>query len=129
MTNSTDNIVDLEAFRKKKNAPKVGKQMSERLEHFVEAHHEAGPEATDMYEKALMLFKAYGFETEDFTHQDLLVLREALFSIILRYRGQDHPLHTFAEEFDKYFNRIEYFLDSEWQNADVDPDDEGPETA
>lgn len=100
--------------------------MSAMLEQFVEAHHEAGPEATDMYDKALMLFKAYGFETEDFSHKDLLLLREALFSIILRYRGASHPLHTFVEEFDKYFNRIEYFLDSEWQNADIDPDDDGP---
>lgn len=129
MTDSTDNILDLNAFRKKKNAAKPRREMSEMLEQFVEAHHEAGPEATDMYDKALMLFKAYGFETDDFTHQDLLLLRESLFSIIIRYRGGVHPLHSFADEFDKYFNRIEYFLDSEWQSADDDPDDNGPNLA
>lgn len=127
MTDSNNNVVDLNAFRRKKEGPKIIPGAA--LKKFVEAYHEAGPEATDMYRKAIMLFKAYGFDTDDFDHKDLLLLREALFSIILRYREHDHPLHTFAEEFDKYFNKLEYHLDSEWQSAENDPDDNGPETA
>jgi hypothetical protein len=100
------------------------------LESFVEGYHEAGPEATDVFNKTMMLLRAYGFETEDFDRKDVLLLREAIFSIILRYREQHHPLHMFVEDFDKYFNKLEYFLDSEWHNADEDdhddPDDEGP---
>ena len=80
-----------------------------------------------MFNKSMMLLRAYGFETEDFDRKDVLLLREAIFSIILRYREAHHPLHTFVEDFDKYFNRLEFFLDSEWQHADEDPDDEGPE--
>jgi hypothetical protein len=114
-------------FRQKKHGPKM--KRTKYLESFVEAYHEAGPEATDMFNKAMMLFKAYGFETNDFDQKDVLLLREALFSIILRYRDAHHPLHTFAEGFDKYFNKLEYFLDSEWESSDEDPDDEGPETA
>lgn len=123
MTDSNDNVVDLDAFRKKKNAPKI--EHGKRLQQFVEAYHEAGPEATDMFRKAMMLFKAYGFDTDDFDQRDVVLLREALFSIILRYREHDHPLHTFAEEFDKYFNKLEYHLDSEWQSAENDPNDDG----
>jgi len=127
MTDSSNNVVSLEDFRKKKEAPK-GKP-SQQLLNFVEAYHEAGPEATDMFNKAMMLFKAYGFDTEDFDQKDILLLREALFSIILRYREAHHPLHSFTEDFDKYFNKLEYYLDSEWLEADESSDDEGPDTA
>jgi hypothetical protein len=114
-------------FRLKKQVPK--QKMTKHLESFVEHYHEAGPEAMDVFNKSMMLLRAYGFETEDFDRRDVLLLREAIFSIILRYREAHHPLHTFVDDFDKYFSRIEYFLDSEWQHADEDPDDEGPETA
>jgi hypothetical protein len=80
-----------------------------------------------------MLLRAYGFETEDFDRKDVLLLREAIFSIILRYREEHHPLHSFVDEFDKYFNRLEFFLDSEWVKADfesfddeLDPNEEEP---
>jgi hypothetical protein len=103
------------------------------LESFVEAYHEAGPEATDVFNKTMMLLRAYGFETEDFDRKDVLLLREAIFSIILRYREEHHPLHSFVDEFDKYFNRLEFFLDSEWVKADfesfddeLDPNEEEP---
>ena len=124
---NNDNVVSVAEFRRKKQEPKLKK--TKDLELFVEGYHEAGPEAMAMFERAMMLFRAYGFETEDFRREDVLLLREAFFSIILRYRETHHPLHTFVEDFDKYFNRLEYFLDTEWQNADEDPDDEGPDTA
>lgn len=127
MTDSSNNVIDLGEFRKRKTAPKFKK--TKQLEEFVEAYHEAGPEAMDMFNKAMMLFRAYGFETEDFRREDVLLLREALFSIILRYREAHHPLHSFVDDFDKYFNKLEYYLDSEWLAADEDPDDEGPHTA
>lgn len=143
MESSNNNIVSLAEFRQKKQGPKLKK--TKQLEEFVESYHEAGPEATDMFNKAMMLFKAYGFETDDFNKKDILLLREALFSIILRYRDAHHPLHTFVEDFDKYFNKLEFFLDTEWHNADQnsddysnwvdtgegpedDPDDQGPNT-
>lgn len=116
MDQTSNNVIDLDAFRKSKSAPRVKK--TAQLERFIEAYHEAGPEATDMFNKAMMLFKAYGFDTDDFDQKDVLLLREALFSIILRYRDEHHPLQSFAGEFDKYFNRLEYYLDSEWQDAD-----------
>ena len=122
MTESSNNVVSLEDFKKKKEAPK-GKP-SVQLQRFVEAYHEAGPEAIDMFNKAMMLFKAYGFETEDFQQKDVLLLREALFSIILRYREEHHPLHSFVDDFDKYFNRIEYYLDTEWSQADDQSEEE-----
>lgn len=127
MTDSNDNVVDLDAFRKKKNAPKFKLGKNQALEEFVEAYHEAGPEAIDIFNKAIMLFRAYGFETDDLDQRDVLLLREALFSIILRYREQHHPLHAFAEHFDKYFNSLEYYLDTDWSRADIDdPEDDRP---
>ena len=126
-TSNNDNVVSMAEFRLKKQGPK--QKMTKHLESFVEGYHEAGPEAMDVFNKSMMLLRAYGFETEDFDRKDVLLLREAVFSIILRYREQHHPLHTFVEDFDKYFSRLEFFLDSEWQHADEDPDDEGPETA
>lgn len=122
MMESSNNVVSLEDFKKKKEAPR-GKP-SAQLRQFVEAYHEAGPEATDMFNKAMMLYKAYGFDTDYFDQRDVLLLREALFSIILRYRDAHHPLHTFADEFDKYFNRLEYFLDTEWSQADDQSEEE-----
>jgi len=127
MTDSSNNVVDLGTFRKKRKA-KAGIKMTPLMEGFIEAYHEAGPEATFMFERAMLLFKAYGFETDDFEHKDMVLLREALFSIILRYREQHHPLHTFVEDFDKYFNKLEYFLDTEWVKADFEEfDDEQPD--
>ena len=126
-SSNNDNVVSMAEFRSKKRGPK--QKMTKHLESFVEHYHEAGPEAMDVFNKSMMLLRAYGFETEDFDRKDVVLLREAIFSIILRYREAHHPLHTFVEDFDKYFSRIEYFLDTEWQNADEDPDDEGPETA
>lgn len=126
-SSNNDNVVSMAEFRLKKQVPK--QKMTKHLESFVEHYHEAGPEAMDVFNKSMMLLRAYGFETEDFDRRDVLLLREAIFSIILRYREAHHPLHTFVDDFDKYFSRIEYFLDSEWQHADEDPDDEGPETA
>lgn len=126
-SSNNDNVVSMAEFRLKKQVPK--QKMTKHLESFVEHYHEAGPEAMDVFNKSMMLLRAYGFETEDFDRKDVLLLREAIFSIILRYREAHHPLHTFVDDFDKYFSRIEYFLDSEWQHADEDPDDEGPETA
>jgi hypothetical protein len=127
-SSNNDNVVSLAEFRQKKMEPKM--KRTRHLESFVEGYHEAGPEATDVFNKTMMLLRAYGFETEDFDRKDVLLLREAIFSIILRYREQHHPLHMFVEDFDKYFNKLEYFLDSEWHNADEDdhddPDDEGP---
>lgn len=129
MTNSSNNVIDLGTFRKKKKA-KAGIKITPLLEGFIEAYHEAGPEATYMFDRAMRLFKAYGFETDDFEHKDVLLLREAIFSIILRYREQHHPLHSFVDDFDKYFNKLEYFLDTEWANADMedqpDPDEDEP---
>lgn len=124
-SSNNDNVVSMAEFREKKRGPKMKK--SKHLESFIEHYHEAGPEATDVFIKSMMLLKAYGFETQDFERKDVLLLREAIFSIILRYREAHHPLHSFVEDFDKYFSKLEYFLDSEWQNADEDPDDEGPE--
>jgi len=127
MTDSSNNVIDLGAFRKRRKA-KADIKITPTMERFIEAYHEAGPEATDMFDKAMMLFKAYGFETDDFDHRDVVLLREALFSIILRYREQHHPLHTFVEDFDKYFNKLEYFLDTEWVKADFEEfDDEQPD--
>ena len=127
-SSNNDNVVSMAEFRQKKMEPKL--KRTKHLESFVEGYHEAGPEAMDTFNKTMMLLRAYGFETEDFDRKDVLLLREAIFSIILRYREQHHPLHTFVEDFDKYFNKLEYFLDSEWHNADEDdhddPDDEGP---
>jgi hypothetical protein len=114
-------------FRQRKNAPKL--EQSANLRGFVEAYHEAGPETLSIFNEAMHLLEAYGFDPEGFDRRDVLLLREALFSIIIRYRGEFHPLHTMADEFDKYFNKLEFFLDTEWQNADEDPDDEGPERA
>ena len=120
-SSNNDNVVSMAEFRLKKQVPK--QKMTKHLESFVEHYHEAGPEAMDVFNKSMMLLRAYGFETEDFDRRDVLLLREAIFSIILRYREAHHPLHTFVDDFDKYFSRIEYFLDSEWQHADEDPDD------
>lgn len=124
-SSNNDNVVSMAEFRLKKMEPKRTKY----LESFVEGYHEAGPESIDVFNKTIMLLRAYGFETEGFDRRDLLLLREAIFSIILRYREQHHPLHTFVGEFDKYFNKLEYFLDTDWHNADEDPNDEGPDTA
>lgn len=126
-SSNNDNVVSMAEFRQKKMEPKI--KRTKHLESFVEGYHEAGPEATDVFNKTMMLLRAYGFETGDFDRRDVMLLREAVFSIILRYREQHHPLHTFVDDFDKYFNKLEYFLDSEWHNADEDPDDEGPERA
>jgi hypothetical protein len=119
---SSNNVIDLLEFRKRKEQelPKA----SAELAGFVEAYHEAGPEATDVFTKSIRLLKAYGFDVEDFDDRDVLLLREAIFSIILRYREEHHPLHSFADEFDKYFNRLEYFLDTEWSDSDELGDEE-----
>jgi len=126
-SSNNDNVVSLAEFRQKKMEPKM--KRTRHLESFVEGYHEAGPEAMDTFNKTMMLLRAYGFETDDFDRRDVLLLREAVFSIILRYREQHHPLHTFVDDFDKYFNKLEYFLDTEWHTADENPDDEGPDTA
>jgi hypothetical protein len=130
-SSNNDNVVSLAEFRQKKMEPKM--KRTRHLESFVEGYHEAGPEATDVFNKTMMLLRAYGFETEDFDRKDVLLLREAIFSIILRYREEHHPLHSFVDEFDKYFNRLEFFLDSEWVKADfesfddeLDPNEEEP---
>ena len=47
-----------------------------------------------------------------------------MFSIILRYREEHHPLHSFVDDFDKYFNKIEYYLDTEWSDADDQSEEE-----
>jgi hypothetical protein len=122
---SSNNVVDLEEFRKRKkeSLPKPSAQLTR----FVEAYHDAEPEALDVYTKSIRLLRAYGFEVEDFNKKDVLLLREALFSIILRYREEHHPLHSFVEDFDKYFNKLEYYLDTEWSNAEhLDPNEEEP---
>ena len=126
-SSNNDNVVSMAEFRQKKMGTKL--KRTKHLESFVEGYHEAGPEATDVFNKTMMLLRAYGFETEDFDRRDVLLLREAVFSIILRYREQHHPLHSFVDDFDKYFNKLEYFLDTEWQDSDEDPDDEGPHIA
>lgn len=128
MTNSNDdNVIDMAEFRRRKEDPSLKK--TKGLDRFIQAYHEAGPETMFMFEEIIGMLDEYGFEPEGFDRRDVLLLREALFSLIIRYRGETHPLHSMAEEFDKYFSRLEYFLDTEWQNADEDPDDEGPETA
>lgn len=119
---SSNNIIDFVSFRKKREEENDPDNLLPRLEQFIEAYHEAGPEATDMFNRSLMLFKAYGFDVEEISPKDLLLLRETMFSIILRYREQHHPLHTFAEEFDKYFSGLEYFLESSWVEIDDDLD-------
>jgi len=128
---SSNNVIDLDEFRKRKQQalPKPSAQLAQ----FVEAYHEAGPEALDVFTKSVRLLKAYGFDVEEFDQRDVLLLREAIFSIVLRYREEHHPLHSFVDEFDKYFNRLEFFLDSEWVKADfesfddeLDPNEEEP---
>lgn len=124
-SSNNNNVVSLAEFRRRKEDPELKK--SRWLDEFVESYHEAGPEAMDMFNNAMVMFRAHGFETDDFEHRDILLLREVLFSIILRYRGTHHPLHTFADEFDKYFNKLEYHLDTEWDElSNSDSDNEGP---
>ena len=124
---TSNNVIDINSFRKKKSE-KADVKMTGAMERFIEAYNEAGPEATHMFNEAIRLFEAYGFEVEDFTHTDILLLRETFFSIILRYRQHYHPLHGFIKDFDKYFDTLEQYMDLWWVDVEetTDPDNDKP---
>jgi hypothetical protein len=76
-------------------------------ETFFKNYYEAEAIGLHLFDGIVYLMQTCGHDIDKFPEDDFKLLREAVISCIMKYRGQDHPLHIFAPEFNKYFSKLE----------------------
>jgi hypothetical protein len=111
---TSNNVIDLSAQRLvRQKAHTEELRSASKMETFLEGYCEASYEAMHIFNSTINSLKSEGFDDSYFDISDVKLLRETLFCIIMRYREQYHPLHSYSPEFDKYFSEIEKYLDEE----------------
>lgn len=113
---SSNNVIDLVAFKNHKleltnsKAQKGGRVDIDPgvfVDNYFDTAIDGG--ALIIHDEVLKLLRVHGYEVSEFNSSDIKLLREVVISCIMRYKQHDHPLQSFAVDFDKYFSEIEEF--------------------
>lgn len=105
----TDNVIDsADRFAKKREeyAEKLVSESDEKkIREMVDNMQAVYDYCTPAVEAAIELLVAgllkAGYKPADFSYEDYMLLRESMFSMVMRSRGLFHPLQTVAHTFEK----------------------------
>lgn len=100
----SNNVVDLNLYRSSKVKKPSGDTTS--LDEFIDNYSEATAVVSLLLPSIIGVFEQNGIDITSFNESDAVLLRESLVSMVMRYRQAFHPLQPYAEDFDKYFEKL-----------------------
>lgn len=118
----SNNIVDLNLYKASK-AQKVDSAPSgdtTTVDQFVDNYVEAAAIVQLLLPAILNVFEQNGVDINSLNESDAVLLRESLVSMMMRYRLAFHPLQPYAEDFDKYFDKLAIIINQRSGDKDND---------
>lgn len=101
----TSNVIDSADRFTKKREEAINKTDQERIQEMVDSITEVYEYCTPAVEAAIKLLITglleAGYKPSDFSHEDYILMRESMFSMVMRSRDMFHPLQTVAHTFEK----------------------------
>jgi len=101
----TDNVIDSADRFTKKREETIDKTEEQKIREMVDEMQAVYDYCTPAVEAAIELLVAgllkAGYKPADFSYEDYMLLRESMFSMVMRSRGLFHPLQTVAHTFEK----------------------------
>lgn len=101
----TDNVIDSADRFTKKREETIDKTEEQKIREMVDEMQAVYDYCTPAVEAAIQLLIAgllkAGYKPADFSYEDYMMLRESMFSMVMRSRELFHPLQTVAHTFEK----------------------------
>lgn len=101
----SDNVIDSADRFGKKREEAIDKTDQERIREMVDNMQSIYDNCTPAVEAAIELLVAgllkAGYRPSDFSYEDYMLMRESMFSMVMRSRDLFHPLQTVAHTFEK----------------------------
>lgn len=101
----TDNVIDSADRFTKKREETIDKTEEQKIREMVDEMQAVYDYCTPAVEAAIQLLIAgllkAGYKPADFSYEDYMMLRESMFSMVMRSRDLFHPLQTVAHTFEK----------------------------
>lgn len=99
------NVIDSADRFAKKREETIDKTEEQKIREMVDEMQAVYDYCTPAVEAAIELLVAgllkAGYKPSDFSYEDYMLLRESMFSMVMRSRGLFHPLQTVAHTFEK----------------------------
>lgn len=118
----SNNVVDLNLYKasKTQKADSVPSGDTTTVDQFIENYAEAAAVVQLLLPAILNVFEQNGVDINSLNESDAVLLRESLVSMMMRYRLAFHPLQPYAEDFDKYFDKLAIIINQRSGNKDND---------
>lgn len=101
----SDNVIDSADRFAKKKEDDVTKLDEQKIREMVDNMQSVYDYCTPAVEAAIELLVAgllkAGYKPADFSYEDYMLMRESMFSMVMRSRDLFHPLQTVAHTFEK----------------------------
>ena len=98
---NTNNVIDSAERFKRSSADQKIREMTEEM---TSAYEYCTPAVEAAIELLVTGLIKVGYNQTDFTYEDYVLMRESMFSMIMRSRGLFHPLQVVAHSFDSLVN-------------------------
>jgi hypothetical protein len=105
---SGDNVIDSSSlFAKKreeheqsKAEPNETEKIQSILDGMTEVYENATPAVESAIQYLVQQLQLAGYKAADFTYEDYLLMRESMFSMVMRSRDLFHPLQVISHSFE-----------------------------